>query len=300
MITITFLGTTAGMPTRERGHSAIALKRDGEVLLFDCGENTQRQLILANISPMKIDKIFLTHWHADHFAGLPGLIQSMSLRERKKPLYLYGPKHTKRFISELMGIGQFSSTFKIVTKDIKDEGIVCAEKGYTVYSLPAKHSVEALSYKFEEMPKPGKFDVKKAEFLGVEKKEFKKLQDGKTVRTKQGKVRPDNVLGPERKGICIVYSGDTGYNAKLVEFSKGADVLIHESTFGSEFKKKAGKIGHSTTIDAAKLAKEAKVKKLVLTHISARYTDPKILLAEAQKLFSKTRIANDLMEVKVK
>lgn len=301
MIELTFLGTTAGKPTRDRGHPAIALKHNGEILLFDCGENTQRQLIHADLSPMKIDRIFITHWHADHFAGLLGLIQTMSLQGRTRPLYIYGPKKTKKFIDSITKLGHFHLTFSVKPKELEGEyEIVAAEPGYTVYSTPVIHGVETLAYRFEEPEKPGKFDVKKAKSLGIQEQQFKILQAGKSVRVPNGKVKPDDVLGPARKGLVVVYSGDTGRCENLIELAKGADLLIHESTYTEELGDKAQDRDHSTAKQAAEAAKKAQVKKLILTHISGRYKDPKPLLDEAKQVFKNTEIAEDLMKVALK
>jgi len=300
MIELTFLGTSGGMPTKERAHSAIALRYGGEVLLFDCGENAQRQLMYTTYSPMRIDKIFITHWHADHFAGLPGLIQSMSLMDRTKKLHIYGPKHTKKFVKMIMDTGHFKCRFEITAHDIPGKSMVCAEKKYTVYSILLSHGVANLAYKFEEMPKPGKFDVKTAKNLGVNEKDFSKLQKGKSIKVGKKKVKPSQVIGPERPGLSLVYTGDTSYNEKLVEFAEGADVLIHEATFGDEMCKWANQIGHTTNVQAAELAKKAKVKQLILTHISPRYKETKGFLAQARKKFRNTKMANDFMEIQVK
>jgi ribonuclease Z len=251
-------------------------------------------------SPMKIDKVFISHWHADHFAGLPGLIQSMSLLNRAKDLHIYGPKHTKKFVDMIMKTGHFNCRFDVVAHDITSKKMVCAGKKYSVFALPVSHSVETLAFKFEEMPKQGKFDAVKAKKLGVEGPDFKKLQKGKSVKIGKKKIRPEQVIGPDRPGKTITYSGDTAYSEKLIEFAKKSDLLIHEATYGDEMKLWAKKVKHCTNVQAAELAKKAKVKELILTHISPRYKETKTFLAQAKKKFRNTKVASDFMEVQVK
>jgi ribonuclease Z len=300
MIELIFLGTSGGMPTKERAHSAIALRYGGEVLLFECGENAQRQFMYTTYSPMKIDKIFISHWHADHFAGLPGLIQSMSLQNRSRDLHIYGPKSTKKFIDMIMKTGHFKCKFDVIPHEVTTGKMICAGKKYSVYTIPTNHSVETLAYKFEEMPRPGKFNASKAKKLGIQEKDFGKLQDGKSIKVGKKKIKPDQVIGPDRPGKTIVYSGDTIFNPKIIEFSEKADLLIHEATFGDEMREWAEKVGHTTNIQAAEIAKKAKVKELILTHLSPRYKETKTFLAQAKTKFKNTKIANDFMEIVVK
>lgn len=300
MIELTLLGTTAGIPTRGRGHASIALRYEGDIILFDCGENTQRQMISANLSPMKIKCVLITHWHADHFAGLPGLIQSLSLRDRTEPLYIYGPKETRKFVNVIKTLGYFTPCFKIIVNEIKTEGIVFKEDKFMVYALPVSHGIPALAYKFVESEKPGKFNVKKARKLGLKEVQFGKLQKGERIKTKKGTVKPSDVVGPARKGLSVVYSGDTGFSEKMIKFAKDTDLLIHESTFGEDMRKRANKVGHSTAKQAAKIAKRANVKKLLLTHISGRYENAAPLLKEAKENFKTAQLGRDLMKITLK
>ncbi|MFH1424731.1 MAG: ribonuclease Z [archaeon] len=297
---ITFLGTTAGKPTKDRAHSAIALKHKGEVLLFDCGENTQRQLMFAGISPMKINKVFINHWHADHFAGLIGFLQTMSLQERTAELHIYGPKGTKKFVGMIEKLGYSRVNYPIRVKDISGAEIVAVEPGYTVYSCPTVHSVPTIAYKFEENETAGHLNVEKAKALGVNELQFRELKKGKAVKTQSGKVKPDQVLGPEQTGKSIVYSGDTAPCDGLIEFSKNADLLIHEATYTDELKDKAENREHSTARQAAEIAKKANVKRLILTHISGRYKETTQLLKEARGVFENTEVAEDLMKIELK
>ena len=296
---ITFLGTTAGVPTRKRGHPAIALRYDnGDVLLFDCGENTQRQLIHAGISPMKIKHIFITHWHADHFAGLPGLLQSLDLRERADPLYIYGPEGTHRFIGLIEMMAHEHPRFEVIANEV-EEGEILTEKEYSVYAHKVKHSIPTFAYKFRELNKPGRFDVERATKLGVKMKQFGTLQKGRSVTVGKKKVKPGDVMGEKRGGRVIVYSGDTAALKSMEKFANSADLLIHEGTFSDEMRERAGEVLHSTTKQAAEIAKRAKVKKLIITHISGRYKDSKVLEKEAKKVFKNSEIAEDLMKVEL-
>jgi ribonuclease Z len=249
---------------------------------------------------MKINKIFLSHWHADHFAGLPGLIQSMSLLNRTKDLHIYGPKETKKFVKKIMETGHFNCRFDVITHDITSEKMICAEKKYSMYAMPTNHSVATLAFKFEEMPRPGKFNAVKAKKLGIPEKEFSKLQKGKTVKVGKKKIKPEQVIGPERPGKTVVFSGDTAYNKKLILFGKKTDLLIHEATFGDEMREWAEKVKHCTNVQAAELAKKAKAKQLILTHISPRYRETKNLEKQAKKVFKNTKIASDFLEVQIK
>jgi len=301
MLEVTFLGTSAGMPSRDRGLTSIALRYEGEVILFDCGENTQQKLIHAGLSPMKIDKIFITHWHADHFAGLPGLIQTLHLKNREKPLKIYGPVGTKKFMKLLLKVGHFHLDYPIKVKEIKRrERIVAAEELYTIYCTPVSHSVETLAYKFSERNKPGKFIVAKAKALGIKKKQFSELQHSTPVKTEKGIVMPGDVMGPMRKGIEVVYSGDTAPDENIVSFSRDVDLLIHDATYAHKLAEKAAEVTHSTSKQAGEIAKKANVKQLILTHISARYKDTPQLLKDAKAVFKNTRVAKDLMKIELK
>jgi len=299
-LSIVFLGTGGSWPTVKRNVTSIAIKRGREILLFDCGEGTQRQLQKSSISYMQISKIFITHFHGDHFLGIPGLIQTMQLNDRQAPLNIYGPKGIIQLIEQLMSLGYFKPNFKIFSHELK-EGDILDFNEYLIHVLKVKHSVPTIAYSIEEKKRPGKFNKPKALKLGIpEGPAFSKLQRGISVKLDDGrKIEPDVVLGPPRKGRKIVYSGDTVPLEKMINFAKDADVLIHEATFHSEMDEISNSYGHSTALEAAKIAKKARVKNLFLTHISPRYLDSKKLKLEATKVFKNTKIPNDFEEYEV-
>ena len=300
-LNIIFLGTGGSWPTVKRNVTSIALKRGSEVLLFDCGEGTQRQFQKSKLSHMQISKIFITHFHGDHFLGLPGLIQTMQLNDRDKPLHVYGPKGMKRLLQQLLSLGYFKPGYKIVAHEVAD-GDVLDFDDYVVHVLRVKHGVTAIAYSLEEKIRPGKFDKPKALKLGIpEGPLFSRLQRGKTITLKDGrKINPDMVLGAPRKGRKIVISGDTKPCDKMIEFSKDADVLIHDATFDSSLEDVAGEYGHATAFQAAEIAKKADVDKLFLTHISPRYLDQRVLEDDARKVFKNSFVAKDFQEIEVK
>ncbi len=305
MISIHFLGTSAGIPTRNRGLPAILIKYDEDRILFDCGEGTQRQLMIQNLKFMRIKAIFITHWHADHFAGLPGLIQTMSMEGREKALYIYGPENTTEFIDRLLNIGYFERSFKIIVQDLQPGDRVEFER-YFVEAFKTYHGIPSLGYVFQERDKL-RANMKKAEKLGLSTGPLiGKLKKGNEVMFRGKLIKPEQVI--ERvPGKKIVYTGDTSYKKSLIGPSKNADVLICDATFCSEFEKRAHTYNHMTSKQAANLAKEAKAGMLVLTHISRRYQNEEgrkyttdKLLNEAKKIFPNTRLAVDFMTLTLK
>ncbi|HIE19320.1 TPA: ribonuclease Z [Candidatus Bathyarchaeota archaeon] len=297
---ITFLGTAASIPTSTRALSAVGLKREGELFLFDCGEGTQRQMITAKIGFNRKTRIFITHMHGDHILGLPGLLQTMSLLGRDKPLQIYGPQGIVEFIDAIKRTVRFSLKFPVEVYEIED-GFVCQEKEYEIYSAWAEHSVPSLAYAFIEKPRPGRFNPERAISLGVPKGPlWSQLQRGEDVKLPDGRtVKPRDVLGPPRIGRKIVYVGDTKPSRVIADFAFGANVLIHEATFADDLAERAEEDLHSTPSGAALVAKKAEVKLLVLTHISARYGDTKVLLEEAKKIFPNVLVAEDFMKIDV-
>ena len=297
---ITFLGTGGSIPTPKRGLSAVAIRRKNELLLFDCGEGTQRQMIQAGIGFHKKAKVFVTHLHGDHVLGLPGLLQTMSLLGRTNKLEIYGPQGIKEFVEAINQTVSFTLTFHIKIKEI-EVGIVCQEKEYKVSAVQSVHMNPSLSYALIEKPRPGRFNKEKAKELGVpEGPLWSKLQSGESVKLTDGKVvDPKIILGAARSGRKIVYTGDTGPSKLLVKLAENADLLIHEATFEDKMKERALEDGHSTPSIAAETAKEADVKRLVLTHISARYKDANLLLNQARKIFANTEIAEDFLRVEL-
>ena len=297
---LVFLGTGGTYPSKLRNVTSIAVQMPGEVLMFDCGEGTQRQLMHSSVSFMKISKVFITHLHADHFLGLPGLIQSMSLNGREDPLLIFGPQGTKANVSSMLRLGYFQCVFEVKTRDLK-AGAEQVFEGYKIRTRQASHSVPSLAYSLEEERRPGRFDVKKAARLGIpEGPLFRKLQDGKTVTIAGRKIVPAEVLGPPRPGRRVVYTGDTKPSKVIAALARGADVLIHDCTLDLSHSKLASDFGHSTAAGAARVAKAAGVGILFLVHISPRYDDTSILETEARAIFPESHVAEEFYEHVVK
>lgn len=286
-IRVTFLGTSAGMPTRARNVASVAVTMDGRVLLFDCGEGTQHQLMRSAVRFGAIDAIFLTHLHGDHLFGLPGLLSSMSLNAREKPLALYGPAGIAAFMRSLP---LYHTSFEVEIHEIADHRVRRAD-GYTVDAAPLLHSAPCFAFRIVEDDRPGEFDVARAAALGLTPgPAYGRLQRGEAV----GDVEPSDVLGPSRPGRRIVYCTDTRPCDAAVELARGADLLIHEATYGSDMAAEAVERFHATAVEAATVARDAGVAQLILTHISPRYTDATVLLEEARAVFAATELASDL------
>ncbi|MCS7095619.1 MAG: ribonuclease Z [Candidatus Bathyarchaeota archaeon] len=298
---VIFLGTAGGIPTSRRGLTAILVKRGNEQILFDCGEGTQRQMIIAGGSFHSNMKVFVTHMHGDHVLGLPGLIQTMSLLRRDKKLEIYGPPGLRAFMECIRGTVQFGLTFPIEVREVSETGVACEEREYLVECVPADHTIPSLAYALVEKPRSGKFYPEKAKALGIpEGPLWGKLQHGEEIKLDDGRViKPEEVTGPSRPGRKIVYTGDTRPCRALTKIAWDADLLIHEATFGDELAERAKEDGHSTPSQAAKLAKKSKVKRLVLTHLSARYEDASMILEQGRKIFNNTIVAEDLMEIEI-
>ncbi|WP_296887791.1 ribonuclease Z [uncultured Methanobrevibacter sp.] len=292
---ITFLGTSSAVHSNTRSHPSIVLKAFGETILFDCGEGTQRQLIYAKVSPMKISKIFITHYHGDHILGIPGLLQSMSFRGRETKLTIYGPKGLDNLRDAISSLGFPNFDFPLEWIEV-DSGNIIENKEYKIKAQRVKHNTLTLAYSVEELKKP-RFLRQKAIDLGVPVgPDFGKLHNGIAVEINGEIIKPEQVLGPPRKGRKITYSGDTMPCEEMIEFAKESDLLIHESTYKTEDKDKADLHAHSTSKDAAEIALYSNSKKLILTHISTRYTDVSDLLAQAREIFENTELAEDLMK----
>jgi len=300
-LNILFLGTGGSWPTIKRNVTSIAVKRGSEIILFDCGEGTQRQFQKSKLSYMQISKIFITHFHGDHFLGIPGLIQTMQLNDREIPLHIYGPKGMIKLTNQLLSLGYFKPNYEIISHELNENDVIDFGE-YNIKTLKVKHGVPTLAYALEEKMRPGKFNKPKALKLGIpEGPLFSKLQHGQTILLKNGKkITPDMVLGPARKGRKIVISGDTKPIDEMINFSKDADILVHEATFDSELKGISGEYGHSTAFQAAEIAKKADVEKLFLVHISPRYLENKLLENEARKVFKNSFVPNDLQEIEIK
>jgi len=297
---IVFLGTGGTYPSKARNVTSIAIQLPGEVLMFDCGEGTQRQLMSSSVSFMKVSKIFISHLHADHFLGLPGLIQSMSLNGREDDLTVFGPTDTTRNVRMMLRLGYFKSGFRVVARDLAPGDLLdCGN--YCIRCGKAEHTIPSLAYALEERSRAGKFELKKARRLGVpEGPLYRRLQEGRSVTVDGRIIKPNMVLGPARPGRKIVYTGDTRPSKGIAALAKHADVLIHDCTLDSTHLGLAEDFGHSTAAQAARTAKEAKVGALFLVHMSPRYEDTTILEKEAKAIFRNALIAEDLMEYTVK
>ena len=300
-LNVIFLGTAGSVPTPKRSLPAILIQRKGEQIMFDCGEGVQRQMIKAKAGFHKKMKIFITHMHGDHVLGLPGLLQTMALLDREKKLNIYGPPGIKRFLEGIRETVQFVLTFPVEVYEIEKEGVVCEEEEYYVQAVWANHVIPSLSYALIEKPRPGKFYPEKAKALGVpEGPLWSKLQHGQKIKLFNGRiVKPEDVTGPLRPGRKIVYTGDTRPFKGFTKFAAGADLLIHDATLDNEMVERAEEDGHSTPEQAARNAKRAKVKQLILTHVSARYDDASILLEQAKKIFKNTKVAEDFMKIEI-
>ena len=295
-----FLGTGGSIPTPKRGLPAIAVRREGELLLFDCGEGTQSQMARVGLSPLKLDTIFITHLHGDHFLGLAGLVQTMSLQDRKRKLEVFCPWGEGERIESYLRIPHYTLAFEVEVRELKP-GDEVKRKGYRILTSDVDHPVPSIAYALVEDERPGKFYPEKAIALGVKPgPDFSLLKSGASIRLRDGVVEPEQVMGPPRPGRKIVYAGDTRPCDQVVELSRDADVLIHDCTLDDELVDKAAESAHSTPSDAAGIAKRAKVKQLVLLHVSPRYTGDKVLLEQAKKIFPNTVVARDLMELEVK
>jgi ribonuclease Z len=298
---VIFLGTAGSVPTPERGLPAVLIQRQNEQLMFDCGEGVQRQMIRAKVGFHKKMKVFVSHMHGDHVLGLPGLLQTMALMDRQKKIEVYGPEGIKRFLEGTREVLQFALTFPVEIHEVYDAGVICREEEYAVEAAWSNHVVASLAYAFVEKPRAGKFYPDKARALGVPEGElWSKLQHGERVKLPDRRiVKPEEVVGARRPGRKIVYTGDTRPFKGFARFAAGADLVVHDATFDDALAEKALEDGHSTPSQAAEGAKKAKAKKLVLTHISARYTDVGILLEQAQRVFKNTVVAEDFMELEL-
>jgi len=295
---IVFLGTSGSAPTARRAPSALLIRRGGDRLLFDCGEGTQRQLLQSSVGLVDLAEIYLTHYHLDHWLGLPGMLKTFVLRDRQAPLTVYGPPGLVALFDELRRvIGRLSYPYELVELRAGD---ALERDGYRVLVVPVSHGVAAVGYALVEEPRPGRFDVDTADAIGVPfGPERGALQRGESITLADGRVlTPDAVLGPARPGRTIVYSGDTAPSEVLRAVAEDADVLVHEATFTEEERVRAADTMHSTAFQAAELARDAGVRLLALTHVSPRYFGPE-LVREAREVFPSTVVPRDFDTVEV-
>jgi ribonuclease Z len=300
MLTVTFLGTSAARPTVERNVSGLALHREGETMLFECGEGTQRQMMRYGVS-FALSEIFFTHFHADHFLGVIGLIRTLGLQGRPEPLFLYGPKGAKKVLGEAMKLGVERVPFPVDITELKP-GEALKKDGYELRVFATEHGGVSVGYALCEYERRGRFDVEKAKAAGIpEGPLWGKLTKGEAIELADGRrLTADGFVGPTRRGRTVVFTGDTRPSASVVDAAKGADLLIHEATFGEEEKERAKETGHSTAKEAAQVALAAGVKRLMMCHVSARYSmSADELVKEAREVFPNASVAKDGMEVDV-
>ncbi|MFZ4628779.1 MAG: ribonuclease Z [Blastocatellia bacterium] len=299
-------GTSSGRPTLQRHVSSLAVVGEGEWWLFDCGEAAQIQLMRAGLSAHKLEAIFITHLHGDHFNGLPGLLSTMSLDQRQRPLLLVGPPGIVEYLALLRRlkscyVGYPLTVREYGARDFTERGglTVYDEERYVVTAQPLDHRIFAIGYRLTEKDRPGRFDVERARELGIPAGPlYAKLQAGEAITLADGRrIESAEVVGPPRPGPSLAYCLDTRPCVNAVTLSHGADCLIHEATFTDEHRDEADQYGHSTASQAAEVARLAKVKRLVITHFSSRYPDYRPLLAEARRGFPETVAAEDLVEL---
>jgi ribonuclease Z len=300
MLTATFLGTGAATPTVDRNVAGLAVQREGETLLFDCGEGNQRQMMRYGVG-FSFTEIFFSHYHADHILGVTGLLRTMGLQDRSAPVTLYGPRGAERILGAAISLGIERNKFPVEIHEITPGDRLTRDE-YDIVVFQTDHRPDTVGFALAEHTRLGRFNPDRARELGVpEGPLWGRLHKGETVLLEGGRsVSPADIVGSPRRGRTLVYSGDTRPSLAVVEAARGADLLIHEATFGSDELERAKETGHSTAAEAARVAVEAGVRRLVLTHISLRYTrDAPELLAEARAVFADTVIARDGMVVDV-
>jgi ribonuclease Z len=295
---IVFLGTSASAPTAQRAPAALLVRRGGDKLLFDCAEGTQRQLMRSTLGLPELEEIFLTHFHADHYLGLPGLLKTFSLRQRELPLTIYGPAGLRDLYKSLGRIvGKLS--YPVELEEVRP-GEALERNNYRILVFPVHHGVSAVGYAVAEEDRPGEFDTATADALGIPfGPERGALQRGESITLDDGDVvTPDAVLGPPRPGRRVVIPGDTAPVETVRILSEGADVLIHEATFLEDERDRSADTLHSTALQAAEVARDAGVRLLALTHMSPRYFGPE-LAREAREVFPATVVPKDFDVIEV-
>jgi ribonuclease Z len=298
------LGTSSGKPTLRRNVSALAIAREAEWLLFDCGEGAQIQIMRAGLSPSRLAAVFITHLHGDHFNGLPGLLSTMGLDRRTRELVLTGPPGVREYLNTLERLRVIFLNYQVEVRELDSQAAirtVYEARDYTVTSRPLDHRLFSLGYRVDERARPGRFNVGRARELGVpEGPMWGRLQAGENVLLDDGRtIRPADVLGPPRLGKSVAYCLDTRPCRSSIELARNVDLLIHEATYTEEFAGEAREYGHSTAAQAARTARDAGARRLVLTHFSTRYSDITSLLEEARAIFPNTIMAEELTEIEV-
>jgi ribonuclease Z len=294
MLTITLLGTSAAIPSVDRGLSAVAVQREGETVLFDCGEGTQRQMMRYGVS-FAFHEIFFTHYHADHLLGLTGLLRTLGLQDRTAPVTLYGPRGAARVLGAAVGLGIERNRFEVPIIEVA-AGQTLSRPDYDIIVFATDHRADTVGYALVEHTRLGRFNPERARALGIpEGPLWGRIHKGEAIELADGtRVEPPQLVGEARRGRKVVYTGDTRPCASVVTAAAGADLLVHEATFGEEERDRAVETGHSTAAQAAEVARQAGVRRLVLTHISPRYSrDAPELLAEARAVFPDSIVARD-------
>ncbi|AKT39279.1 ribonuclease Z [Chondromyces crocatus] len=297
---LTFLGTSAAAPTARRNLSGLFVKRESDALLFDCGEGTQRQMIRYGTG-FSLQAVFFTHFHADHYLGIIGFLRTLSMMGRTEPLRLYGPPPAASFLPQVIKLGVDELALPVEIVEIA-EGTAMVGDGYRVEAFPTDHRVRSIGFALVEDDRPGRFDVEAARARQVPSGPlFGKLQRGEAITLPNGRVvKPEEVVGPSRPGRRVVISGDTRPCEAMVRASRGADLLVHEATFGDAEQERAEFTKHTTAREAARLAGEAGVERLVLTHLSARYDhEPHVLLQQAREELKACEVAEDGREIEL-
>ena len=300
MLSVTFLGTGAATPTVDRNVASLSVRREGEVILFDCGEGTQRQMMRYGVG-FSFTEVFFTHYHADHMLGITGLLRTMGLQDRTAPVRLYGPKGASRILNLAVNLGIERNKFPVEIFELRP-GDRISRGDYDIVVFETEHRADTVGYALAEHVRLGRFNPERALELGIpEGPLWGKLHKGEAVTLDDGRtVEPSDLVGQPRPGRTLVYTGDTRPSLRVMEAARGADLLVHEATFGGDEAERAKETGHSTASEAARVAADAGVRRLVLTHISPRYSrDAPELLAEAQAVFPETIIARDGLTVEV-
>jgi ribonuclease Z len=288
---LVFLGTSGSMPTPQRAPTALLVRRGGERVLFDCAEGTQRQLLVSSVGLIELREVFLTHYHADHYLGLPGMLKTFALRGRELPITIYGPPGLRDLFGSLRRIfGRLTYPYELV--ELRP-GDTLARAGYVLATFTVEHGVSAVGYALVEAERPGRFDVEVADSLGVPPgPERGALQAGEPVTVGGRVIHPEQVLGPPRPGRKLVIAGDTAPSPSVADAAVAADVLVHEATFLEDERERARETSHSTAADAATVARDAGVELLALTHLSNRYSG-RDAAREAREVFAETVVPRD-------
>jgi ribonuclease Z len=299
MLRLTFLGTSAAQPTIDRNLTGLAVRHAGELLLFDCGEGTQRQMIRYGTG-FDVGAIFFTHFHADHYLGAIGFLRTLSMQGRTAPLDLYGPRPGRKLLETMLFTGADTFSFEVRINEIA-AGEAVPRTGCKVQAFATVHRTPSLGWALVEDDRPGKFDLARAEALGVPRGPlYRELQLGRAVNVDGRTIQPQEVVGRTRRGRRVVVSGDTRPCQETALAAAGADVLVHDSTFGDEELERASETRHSTAREAARIASQAGVKQLVLTHLSTRYDrEPGILVGQAVQEVPGAVAARDGMVIEV-